>query len=61
MVEEALHTWHRPTTLRVASDDIEATAFLRREGSFANAPRPAFVLLDLNMDSVDLAKLHYGR
>jgi two-component system response regulator len=33
----------------VASDGVEATAFLRREGTHANAPRPAFVLLDLNM------------
>lgn len=49
MVEEALTGWSVPTSLHVASDGVEATAFLRREGRHANAPRPAFVLLDLNM------------
>jgi CheY-like chemotaxis protein len=49
MVEEALSDWRVPTRLHVAADGIEATAFLRREGIHADAPRPAFVLLDLNM------------
>jgi two-component system response regulator len=49
MVEEALASWSRPTRLHVANDGVEATAFLRREGLHADAPRPAFVLLDLNM------------
>lgn len=53
MVEEALLTWRIPTTLHVANDGVEATAFLRREGLYANAPRPAFVLLDLNMPRKD--------
>lgn len=35
--------------LHVARDGVEALAFLRREGSFAEAPRPDLVLLDLNM------------
>jgi chemotaxis family two-component system response regulator Rcp1 len=28
---------------------VEAMAFLRREGKYANAPRPDLILLDLNM------------
>ncbi len=53
MVEEALETWAVPTALHVANDGVEATAFLRRQGLYANAPRPAFVLLDLNMPRKD--------
>jgi len=30
-------------------DGVEAMAFLRREGKYANAPRPDLILLDLNM------------
>jgi CheY-like chemotaxis protein len=40
-------------TLSVVADGIEALAFLRREGSFANAPRPDLILLDLNMPRMD--------
>jgi CheY-like chemotaxis protein len=53
MVEEALETWRIPTSLHVANDGVEATAFLRREGLYVQAPRPAFVLLDLNMPRKD--------
>jgi two-component system response regulator len=53
MVEEALDGWRIPTALHVANDGVEATAFLRREGLYAQAPRPAFVLLDLNLPRKD--------
>ena len=53
MVEEALAGSALPTRLHVATDGVEATAFLRREGMHAGAPRPAFVLLDLNMPRKD--------
>lgn len=53
MVEEALHAWRIPTSLHVANDGVEATAFLRRQGRYSDAPRPAFVLLDLNMPRKD--------
>jgi CheY-like chemotaxis protein len=53
MVEEALSSFSVPTRLHVATDGVEATAFLRREGMHAKAPRPAFVLLDLNMPRKD--------
>jgi CheY-like chemotaxis protein len=35
--------------LHVVGDGEEATRFLRRAGDFAGAPRPALVLLDLNL------------
>jgi CheY-like chemotaxis protein len=53
MVEEALTGFSVPTRLHVATDGVEATAFLRREGMHAHAPRPAFVLLDLNIPRKD--------
>jgi len=49
MVEEALGGWHVATKLHVASDGEQAAAFLRRLDPYTDAPRPAFVLLDLNM------------
>jgi two-component system response regulator len=36
-------------TLHVADDGVEAMEFLRREGKYADAPRPDLVLLDLNL------------
>jgi chemotaxis family two-component system response regulator Rcp1 len=33
----------------VASDGVEAMACLRREGQYANTPRPDLILLDLNL------------
>lgn len=35
--------------LSLAADGPEAIAFLRREGNYANAPRPDLILLDLNL------------
>jgi two-component system, chemotaxis family, response regulator Rcp1 len=37
----------------VAGDGVEALAFLRREGKYANAVRPDLVLLDLNLPKKD--------
>jgi two-component system, chemotaxis family, response regulator Rcp1 len=39
--------------LNVASDGVEAMAFLRREGANANAVRPDLILLDLNLPKMD--------
>lgn len=39
--------------LHVATDGVEAMAFLRREGVHADAPRPDFILLDLNLPKMD--------
>jgi chemotaxis family two-component system response regulator Rcp1 len=39
--------------LSVASDGADAIAFLKREGKYANAPRPDLILLDLNLPKKD--------
>jgi len=39
--------------LHVARDGVEAMAFLRNEGRYANAPRPDLILLDLNLPKKD--------
>jgi chemotaxis family two-component system response regulator Rcp1 len=39
--------------LHVANDGVEAVAFLRREGAYAQVPRPELILLDLNMPKMD--------
>jgi chemotaxis family two-component system response regulator Rcp1 len=39
--------------LSVVSDGVEALAFLRREGPYANAPHPDLILLDLNLPKKD--------
>ena len=39
--------------LHVASDGVEAMAFLRREGAHEQAPRPDLILLDLNLPRMD--------
>jgi two-component system response regulator len=41
------------SNLHVAVDGIEALAFLRREGKYADAPRPDLILLDLNLPRMD--------
>jgi CheY-like chemotaxis protein len=39
--------------LHVAVDGVEAVAFLNQEGTYASAPRPDFILLDLNLPKMD--------
>lgn len=39
--------------LHVASDDIEALAFLRQEGARCRAPRPGLIALDLNLPQMN--------
>lgn len=39
--------------MRVVGDGVEALAFLRREGKYADVPRPDIILLDLNMPKKD--------
>lgn len=39
--------------LYVATDGVEALAFLHREGKYADAPRPDLILLDLNLPRKD--------
>jgi CheY-like chemotaxis protein len=40
-------------TLHVASDGVEAMAFLRNEGDYQESPRPDLILLDLNLPRMD--------
>lgn len=53
LTQEAFRDANRSIKLHIASDGIEAMAFLRREGSHAHAPRPDFILLDLNLPRMD--------
>ena len=39
--------------LSVVEDGVEAMAFLRKEGKYADAPRPDLILLDLNLPRKD--------
>jgi chemotaxis family two-component system response regulator Rcp1 len=39
----------RHNNMSVVNDGVEALAFLRREGKYADAPRPDIILLDLNL------------
>ena len=40
-------------TMHVVRDGVEAMAFLRQEGEYADAPRPDLILLDLNLPRKD--------
>ena len=49
ITREALSSAKVRNTLHVVHDGVEAMAFLRREGQYADMPRPDMVLLDLNL------------
>lgn len=53
LTREALRDGKVRNNLNVASDGVEALAFLRREGQYASAPRPDLILLDLNLPRKD--------
>ncbi len=53
LTQEALKEGKVINNLHVAMDGVEALAFLRREGEYANAPRPDVILLDLNLPRKD--------
>jgi len=53
LTQEAFREANMAIRLHVATDGVEALAFLRREGIHANAPRPDFILLDLNLPKMD--------
>lgn len=53
LTREALIDANLPIHLSVASDGVEAMAVLRKEGANVAAPRPDFILLDLNLPRMD--------
>ena len=53
LTREAFLEAKLPIHLHVASDGVEAMAFLRKEGAYGDAPRPDFILLDLNLPKMD--------
>jgi|SRR5580658_111722 chemotaxis family two-component system response regulator Rcp1 len=53
LTQEAFHEANVSVHLHVACDGVEAMAFLRHEGVYADAPRPDLILLDLNMPRMD--------
>ena len=53
LTQEAFHDANPTIHLHVASDGVEAMAFLRREGINVDAPRPDLILLDLNLPKMD--------
>jgi CheY-like chemotaxis protein len=53
LTREALKDGKVSNNLSVMQDGVEALRFLRREGPYADAPRPDVVLLDLNLPKKD--------
>jgi CheY-like chemotaxis protein len=53
MTQEAFEEHKVRNHLAVVNDGAEAVAYLRREGKFADAPRPDLILLDLNLPKRD--------
>jgi two-component system response regulator len=53
MIQEALDSGTAAHEIHVVHDGQEALDFLRRQGRYADAPRPDLVLLDLNMPRMD--------
>jgi chemotaxis family two-component system response regulator Rcp1 len=53
LTQEAFLEANRSVHLHVVSDGVEAMAFLRHEGTHADAPRPDLILLDLNLPKMD--------
>jgi two-component system, chemotaxis family, response regulator Rcp1 len=53
LTQEAFREANISVQLHVANDGVEAMAFLRNQGDYADAPRPDLTLLDLNMPKMD--------
>ena len=53
LTREAFRDANEAIQMHVASDGVEAVAFLRRQGAHAGAPRPDLILLDLNLPKMD--------
>ena len=53
LTREAIKESKMHNTLHVVGNGVEALEFLRRKGSYASAPRPDLILLDLNLPIMD--------
>jgi two-component system, chemotaxis family, response regulator Rcp1 len=53
LAREGLEEGKVANNLSVVGDGEEAMTFLRRQGQYANAPRPDVILLDLNLPRKD--------
>jgi len=53
LTKEALKEGKVYSNLHWAKDGVEALEFLRRQGKFADVPRPDIILLDLNLPKKD--------
>lgn len=53
LTQEAFREADDSIELKIAADGVEAMSFLRRQGIHVGAPRPDFILLDLNLPRMD--------
>jgi chemotaxis family two-component system response regulator Rcp1 len=53
LTKEVFRDANKDIHLHVASDGLEAMAFLRHEGAYTDTPRPDLILLDLNLPKMD--------
>jgi chemotaxis family two-component system response regulator Rcp1 len=53
LTKEAFRVANRAVHLHVATDGVEALAFLQRTGTQTGVPRPDLILLDLNLPKMD--------
>jgi CheY-like chemotaxis protein len=53
LLREVLSEINKDVRLHVATDGLEAMAFLRYQGTYLDAPRPDLILLDLHMPKMD--------
>jgi len=49
ITREAFQDARLTNAIHVVEDGVQALEFLHREGSYASAPRPDLILLDLNL------------
>ncbi|HLW77733.1 MAG TPA: hypothetical protein VKS01_12125 [Bryobacteraceae bacterium] len=56
LMQEAFKEGNLAGHLNVACDGEQAMAFLRQQGGYSLSPRPAIILLDLNLPRKDAAK-----
>ncbi len=53
LAREAFRDVNSAIHLHLASDGVEAMAFLRQQGNYSDAPRPDLIVLDLNLPKMN--------